>query len=242
MSFAAWTSAAWTSVSFPNTNRRFAGYPPERILRWGFSAFAPHIALATGFGPSGVVLMHLVSQIRPQTTVFYLDTDLLFPETLALRDALAERLGITFTRVHSGLSLGAQADRYGEALWQRDPDRCCALRKVEPLRRYLAGHRAWISGLRRDQSASRAHTQPVEWDGANGLVKLNPLAHWTHKDVWQHIHHHDLPYNPLHDEGFESVGCVPCTRALRPGEDVRSGRWSGFAKTECGIHLQEATP
>ena len=229
--------SAWTSVSFPNTNRRFADYPPERILRWGFNTFAPHVALATGFGPSGVVLMHLVSQISPGTTVCYLDTDLLFPETYALRDRLADQLGITFTRVHGGLSLGAQAEAHGEALWTRDPDRCCALRKVAPLRRFLAGHRAWITGLRRDQSPGRAHTQPVEWDVACGLVKLNPLAYWTHKDVWRYIHDHDLPYNALHDEGFESLGCVPCTRALRPGEDVRAGRWSGFAKAECGIHV-----
>ena len=228
---------SWTSVSFANTNRRFAAHQPEQILRWGLNTFAPHVALSTGFGPSGVVLMHMVSQMRSQVAVFYLDTDLLFPETLVLRDELAERLGLTFTRVHSGLSLDRQAEVYGEALWQRDPDRCCALRKVEPLRGYLAGRRAWITGLRRDQSPGRAHTQPVEWDRTHQLVKLNPLAHWTRRDVWRYLHRHHLPYNKLHDEGFESIGCLPCTRALRPGEDVRAGRWEGFAKTECGIHV-----
>ncbi|HMB89222.1 MAG TPA: phosphoadenylyl-sulfate reductase, partial [Rhodothermales bacterium] len=119
-----------------------------------------------------------------------------------------------------------------------DPDHCCALRKTLPLRRFLADKRAWITGLRRDQSPARAATGFAEWDATNGLVKLNPLAAWTEDLVWQYIHFHDLPYNRLHDKGYPSLGCMPCTRAVRPGEDPRAGRWPGFAKTECGIHLQ----
>ena len=219
----------------------FEGRSPADILRWGLDNFAPDIALATGFGPEGVVLMHLLSQIAPETTVFYLDTDLLFPETYALRDQLAARLGLRLTRVHSGLSLEAQAEAHGPALWAQNPDHCCYLRKVEPLRRYLATKRAWITAIRRDQTVQRAGAGLVEWDRVNGLVKLNPLAQWTHPQVWAHIVEHRLPYNPLHDQGYPSIGCWPCTRAVAHGADPRSGRWAGLDKTECGIHFQPAS-
>lgn len=227
----------WTPEALNAIRDGFEGATPEAILRWGIETFAPDLALATGFGPEGVVLMHLVSQIAPETTIFYLDTDLLFEETYALRDELEARLGIRFTRVHSGLALEAQAAAYGPELWARDPNRCCQLRKVAPLRRFLATQRAWITAIRRDQTAQRANAGLVEWDGANRLVKLNPLAAWTSKQVWTHIVQHQLPYNRLHDEGYPSIGCWPCTRAVAPGADPRSGRWAGFAKTECGIHL-----
>lgn len=215
----------------------FEGRAPEEILRWGVETFGPDIALATGFGPEGVVLMHMLSQIAPDVTIFYLDTDLLFPETYALRDELEARLGISFTRVHSGLSLEAQAAQNGgPALWGRNPDLCCQLRKVAPLRRYLATKRAWITAIRRDQTAARGAAGLVEWDRANGLAKLNPLAAWNHKQVWAHIMEHKLPYNPLHDQGFPSIGCWPCTKSVAEGDDPRSGRWVGKNKTECGIH------
>lgn len=228
----------WTPDTLVSTSRALASQSPRAILQWAFAQWAPGIVMATGFGPSGVVLMHTIAQLRPETTIFYLDTDLLFPETLALRDRLADRLGLTFTRIHSGLSLEAQARTQGPELWRHDPNRCCFLRKVEPLRRFLADKPAWITGIRRDQSATRAHTDVVEWDRAHQLVKVNPLAHWTEEMVWGYIDLHDLPYNDLHDQGYPSVGCMPCSHPVAPGEDRRSGRWADHAKTECGIHLQ----
>jgi len=212
---------------------------PEEILKWGFRQFAPDVALATGFGPEGVVLMHMVSRLRPDTTVFYLDTGLLFPETYALRDELAERLHLRFIRVAADLSVDEQAERHGPSLWEREPDRCCRLRKVEPMRRFLEGQRAWITGIRRDQTAHRARAGVVEWDRANGLVKLNPLAGWSQGEVWTYLHLFELPTNPLHERGYPSIGCRTCTRAVEPGADPRSGRWQGIAKTECGIHLAD---
>jgi phosphoadenosine phosphosulfate reductase len=183
------------------------------------------------------VLMHLVSQVAPQTTVFYVDTGLLFDETYALRDTLAERLGLTFKRLATDLSVEAQAAQHGPRLWRREPDACCEIRKVAPLRAFLKTQRAWITAIRRDQTPQRAHAGLVEWDRNNGLVKLNPLARWTSEQVWAHISDHDLPYNTLHDQGFPSIGCWPCTAPVAAGDDPRSGRWAGTSKVECGIHI-----
>jgi phosphoadenosine phosphosulfate reductase len=207
------------------------------VLRWAAAEFGPALALATGFGPEGVVLMHLVSQVSRDLTVFYLDTGLLFDETYALRDILAARLSLRFTRVAPRLSLDDQAQAHGPRLWAHDPDRCCALRKVAPLRVFLQTQRAWITAIRRQQTPHRARARVLEWDAANGLVKLNPLVAWTGDQVWAHLRAHDLPYNPLHDQGFPSLGCWPCTQPVAPGADPRSGRWPGRAKTECGLHL-----
>lgn len=228
---------AWTPESAKQAGLALEGSSPETILCWGFENFAPSIVMATGFGPEGIVLMHLVSQIRPETIVFYLDTDLLFAHTYELREELVKRLGIRFERVCSGISLPEQARRHGNALWDRDPDTCCQIRKVIPQRKFLADYRAWITGIRRDQTAFRANTAFVEWDYANNMVKLNPLAAWTSEQVWNHIRANELPYNPLHDYGYPSIGCWTCTKAVAPGEDPRSGRWAGKVKTECGIHL-----
>lgn len=236
-SFQTVESVEWTPESVKQIGRDLEGSSPEMILRWGFENFAPGIVMATGFGPEGIVLMHLVSQIRPETIVFYLDTDLLFAHTYELRDELVERLGVRFERVHSGISLPEQAERHGGSLWNRDPDTCCQIRKVIPQRQYLSRYRAWITGIRRDQTAFRASTALVEWDYANKMVKLNPLAAWTSDQVWEHIRTNELPYNPLHDYGYPSIGCWTCTKQVAPGDDPRSGRWAGQAKTECGIHL-----
>jgi len=226
-----------SNFDLKSTVQQFELQGPEATLRWAISTFGAQLAVATGFGPSGVIILHLVSQINPKTKIFYLETDILFGETHSLRDQLQARLGLTIEAVHSGLSLEEQAVRYGEALWRRDPDLCCALRKVEPLRRYLAEKQAWVTGIRRDQTQIRAATQVVTWDDANGLVKVNPLAAWTSEQVWQYIQEYDLPFNPLHHLGFPSVGCWTCTRSVLPGENLRAGRWDGFTKTECGLHL-----
>jgi phosphoadenosine phosphosulfate reductase len=234
--------AAWTRADLTVVSAHFEGQRPAAILRWGVDRFAPGLVLATGFGPEGVVLMHHLAQIAPETTVFYLDTELLFPETYALRDELAARLGLTFTRVATGLTLDEQAAQHGPKLWARDPNLCCRLRKVQPLREYLSFKDAWITAIRRDQTPERARAGLVEWDAANGLVKINPLAAWTQDQVWAYLAFHGLPYNKLHDQGYASIGCWPCTRAIAPGEPERAGRWAGWDKTECGLHLQPAAP
>lgn len=211
--------------------------PPQDVLRWALETFGPdEIALACSFGAEDVVLVDMASRIRPGVRVFYLDTDLLFPETYETRDRVAARYDVRMEQVRPVLSLAAQAERYGEALWARNPDECCRLRKVEPLRGALAGLRAWVTGIRREQSPTRAGALEVEWDQGFGVVKVNPLVRWTWDEVWGYIRAHDVPYNPLHDRSYPSIGCVPCTRPVRPGEDFRAGRWSGFAKMECGLH------
>jgi phosphoadenosine phosphosulfate reductase len=232
------TSTQWTPKVVQQLNARFADHSPVEILQWGLKTFLPDIALATSFGPQSIVLMHLIWQIRPETTIFYLDTDLLFPETYTLRDELTRRLGLRFIRVHSDLSLETQAAEYSPTLWSREPDLCCYLRKVEPLRRFLATQRAWITGIRRDQTPARTNAGLVEWDHAYGLVKLNPMAGWHIEQVWAYIHAHRLPFNRLHRQGYPSIGCWPCTQPAAPGENPRAGRWSGWGKYECGIHLQ----
>jgi phosphoadenosine phosphosulfate reductase len=214
----------------------FEGAQLETVLRWAVEGFGDEVALATGFGAEGCVLVDALARVRPRARIFYLDTDLLFPETYALVERLGARYGVRFERRATGLSLEAQAERYGERLWERDPGECCRLRKVEPLREMLAGLRAWVTAIRRDQTPGRADAGIVERDAKFGLVKINPLAAWSSRDVWDYISKHDVPYNPLHDQGYLSVGCTPCTTPVRIGEDPRAGRWRGTVKTECGLH------
>jgi phosphoadenosine phosphosulfate reductase len=228
----------WLSIALKRFGDQLEDRSPHEALRWGINTFWPDIVLATGFGPEGVVLMHQLLQLKPRVDIFYVDTDLLFPETYALRDELRARLNIEFIQVRTELSTEAQAEAHGPDLWQRDPDLCCHLRKVIPLRRFLASRRAWISGVRRGQTPQRAAAGIVEWDNVNQMVKLNPLANWTADQVWAYVRAHDLPTNHLHDLGYPSIGCWPCTKPVTPGENPRSGRWAGFNKTECGIHFQ----
>jgi phosphoadenosine phosphosulfate reductase len=229
-------SPTWSPARLERIAGELETRPLDDVLRWGLETFGPGICLATSFGPQSIVLMHAIARLRPTTTVFYLDTELLFPETYALRDELGRRLGLRFTRVRPALTVEAQAAAHGPRLWSHQPDRCCELRKVAPLRRFLADKQAWITGIRNGHSQTRARTPLVEWDAGNGVVKLNPLVRWSSDRVWRYIRDHDLPFNPLHERGFPSIGCQPCTRAVRPGEDPRAGRWPGFDKTECGIH------
>jgi phosphoadenosine phosphosulfate reductase len=211
---------------------------PEAILRWTSEEFFPDVALATGFGAEGCVLVAMLSAIRPtmRPRIFYLDTDLLFPETYALRDQLEARYGVHFERRATSLSLSDQTAEYGERLWEREPDLCCRLRKVEPLREMLKGLRAWVTAIRRDQSPERERIRVVEWDEKFGLTKINPLARWSAREIWNYIAMHDVPYNALHDQGYPSIGCVPCTTPVQIGEVPRAGRWRGSGKSECGIH------
>ncbi|HET9711332.1 MAG TPA: phosphoadenylyl-sulfate reductase [Pyrinomonadaceae bacterium] len=209
---------------------------PQVILKWALDEFGSDVALATGFGAEGCILVDMVARINPSARIFYLDTDLLFPETYELRDRLEERYGIRFERRSAARSLEQQNLRHGDKLWERDPDLCCRLRKVEPLKQMLSGLRAWITAIRRDQSPARAHAKVVDQDAKFGLIKINPLAGWTKQQVWKYALDNDVPYNPLYDQGYSSIGCMPCTTPVQINEDQRAGRWRGFQKTECGLH------
>ena len=208
----------------------------EAVLRWALREFGPDVALATGFGAEGCVLIRMLSEIDRTARIFYLDTDLLFPETYALIGELESRYGVCFEKRTSGFSLAAQAARYGERLWETEPDLCCQLRKVEPLREILSGLRAWITAIRRDQTPARANASVIERDRKFDLIKINPLAGWSSREVWRYIKEHDVPCNRLYDQGYRSIGCQPCTTLVQIGEDERSGRWRGTSKTECGLH------
>jgi phosphoadenosine phosphosulfate reductase len=212
-------------------------WSPERILAWAFDTFGETVAISSAFGAEGMALIDMASRVCPVFRVFTLDTEFLFPETYNLMDQVEQRYDIGIERVYPLTSPEEQEKVYGPALWQRNPDQCCNLRKVEPLRRKLSELQAWITSIRRDQTADRAGAGKVEWDAKFGLVKINPLADWSSRQVWQYIREHDVPYNHLHERNYPSIGCTYCTRAVRPGEDPRAGRWSGSSKTECGLHI-----
>jgi phosphoadenosine phosphosulfate reductase len=214
----------------------------EQVLAWAFRSFGNRVAISSAFGVEGMVLIDIASRVRKHFHVFTVDTEFLFPESYALMDKVEARYGIRIERVFPLLSPEVQERLHGAALWARDPDQCCNLRKVEPLRRKLRELDAWITSIRRDQTSARAGARKIEWDEKFALVKINPIADWTAKQVWRYVHDHDAPYNPLHDQGYPSIGCTHCTRAIRPDEDARAGRWPGFAKTECGLHVLEPAP
>jgi phosphoadenosine phosphosulfate reductase len=215
-------------------------WSPEAILTWAFSTYGDDVALATGMGVEGMALLDIAHRVNPNLRVFTGDTELLFPETYDLIDRVESRYGIKIERLYSELTLHDQERVYGKALWASDPDQCCNLRKVEPLHRKLTTLDAWVTAIRRDQTSARAGIRKVEWDPKFELVKISPLADWTREMVWSYVLEHDVPYNPLHDRNYPSIGCTHCTRAVSPGEDQRAGRWSGFGKTECGLHAPDS--
>lgn len=212
----------------------------EQVLAWAGHRFGAQAYLASSFGAEDVVLIDLASRIGSPFPVFTLDTDFLFAETYELIDVIQQRYGLAIERLHPEITPDEQTEQFGDALWKRYPDQCCEIRKIAPLKEHLQSASAWITGIRREQSPTRAHAQKLEWDAKFGLAKLNPLADWTENDVWSYIRLHNVPYNPLHKRNYPSIGCTHCTRAVSPGEDARAGRWSGFVKTECGLHFGEA--
>jgi phosphoadenosine phosphosulfate reductase len=217
-------------------------WSPQHVLSWTFRTFGKKVAISSAFGVEGMVLIDMASRISKNFRLFTIDTEFLFAETYNLMDRIEEKYGITIERVYSTLSPEEQQRVHGEALWTSNPDLCCNLRKVEPLRRKLDELSAWITSIRRDQTSVRSGAKRIEWDAKFGLVKVNPIVDWTSKQVWRYIHDHDVPYNALHDQDYPSIGCTHCTRAVRPGEDPRAGRWPGFNKTECGLHIIEPLP
>lgn len=217
------------------------GRPPAEILSWAFREYAPRVGISTAFGVEGCALIDMAVKLDPGVQVFTVDTDFLFPETYALMQRIVDRYGITLTSIKGTVSKAEQEQRHGLALYQRDPDLCCALRKVEPTQRAVEGLDAWVAGLRRDQGKSRAGIQILErydHDDGTPLIKINPLATWTRKDTWAYVLEHQVPYNALLDQGYKSIGCWPCTRPVADGQDERAGRWAGTDKAggECGIH------
>lgn len=209
---------------------------PDETLRWAFEEFQGGVTIATGFGPEGVALIDMAVRINPRADIFFLDTSFLFPETHELRRQLEDRYQIEIRAFHTDITPEQQELRYGAKLWATDPDLCCRLRKLEPLKDALRGRDAWITAIRRDQTLERSSARVVEWDYQWQLVKINPLVRWSKQQVWDYIAQHNLPYNPLHDNGYPSIGCTHCTRPVLLGEPERAGRWPGHAKRECGMH------
>jgi len=211
-------------------------WKPQEVLAWAFSTYGNDVALATGMGVEGMALLDMAHRLNPNVKVFTGDTEFLFPETYDLIHRVESRYGIKIERLYSELTPRDQEAAYGKALWESDPDQCCNLRKVEPLRRKLATLDAWVTAIRRDQTSARAAIRKIDWDQRFELVKISPLADWTREKVWSYVLENDVPYNPLHDRNYPSIGCTHCTRAVLPGEDLRAGRWSGSGKIECGLH------
>jgi phosphoadenosine phosphosulfate reductase len=207
----------------------------EDAIAWAIERFQPDLRFAVSFQKTSSVVIDLAHRIEPAARFFYLDTELLFPETYETRDALAAHFGVEFDRF-AGITLAEQTERHGANLWRRDPDACCGIRKVEAMREALDSAACWVSGIRRVDSGNRATAAKFGWDKRFGLWKLNPLADWDDKRVWNHIKDHHVPYNPLHDEGYPSIGCIPCTSIPGEGEDARAGRWAGTDRTECGLN------
>lgn len=209
---------------------------PLETLTWAVESYGDGLTFATGFGPEGCVLIDLIGRHDLPVDIFTLDTGLLFPETQTLWRQLEDKYGLTIRAVRPLQSVSEQSAEHGDKLWERIPDRCCKLRKVTPLRAELSKADAWITAIRRDQTPERTKALVVEWDEKFEMAKVNPLVRWTKQHVWEHLKQYDVPYNKLHDDGYPSIGCMPCTTAVAVGENDRAGRWRGTDKTECGLH------
>lgn len=219
------------SALHDQTHPDLESHTAEEVLTYCVEQFHPRMYVACSFQKEASVILDMLLKIEPSARFFVIDTGVLFPETYETWRAVERKYDIEID-VYRGLTLADQASRYGDKLWERDPDACCGIRKVTPLHEALSDVDAWVSGLRRDQSTSRATTPKLAWDERHGLWKANPLADWTDQDVWRYLAAHDVPYNPLHERGYASIGCTHCTL---PGER-RDGRWAGRDKAECGMH------
>lgn len=214
----------------------YEGLAPEVVVERAWSEFGPEVALTSSFQTQSVPLLHIVSRVAPGMPVLFLDTGYHFPETLTFRDRLAREWGLDVRSLRAGTAGSLQ----GPELFLTDPDLCCRIHKVEPMRRAAAEYDAILSGIRRDQTSDRANAAVVE--EREGTLRIHPVLSWTEADVWSYLERHELPVHPLHHHGYESIGCAPCTRPVRIGEDSRAGRWTGSDKTECGLHITGANP
>ncbi|HZG04354.1 MAG TPA: phosphoadenylyl-sulfate reductase [Streptomyces sp.] len=214
--------------------RELEDAPALDILRWAAETFGPRFCVTSSM--EDAVVAHLASRVMPGVDVVFLDTGYHFPETIGTRDAVAAVMDVNVITLTPRQTVAEQDAQYGPRLHDRDPDLCCALRKVRPLEEGLKAYDAWATGLRRDESPTRANTPVVGWDAKRGKVKVSPIARWTQDDVEAYVSEHGVLTNPLLMDGYPSIGCAPCTRRVRAGEDARAGRWAGRAKTECGLH------
>jgi phosphoadenosine phosphosulfate reductase len=212
---------------------------PQAVLRWAVNTYYPKLTMATAFGAEGCCIIHMLAEIEPQVRIFNLETGYQFAETLELRERIRRRYGIDVEYIRPDTTVEEYEAEHGGPLYRHRPDQCCHDRKLVPLRRAVVGYDAWISAIRRDQTSDRAKAEVVQWDAKFNLVKINPLLGWTKKDVWAFVVKNDVPYNPLHDAGYPSIGCWPCTAPVTNGDDDRSGRWAGMARKECGLHVIE---
>jgi phosphoadenosine phosphosulfate reductase len=228
----------WTRLVFGRLNRRYDHSDGIDLLSWASETFGSGLSIGTGLGASGIVLMDMALRINPEVDIFYIDTDYFFPETYHLIQRLEQHYQRGLRRVSPDLTIAQQEKRFGPKLYTNDPNLCCQVRKVAPLKKALAHSTAWVTALRHDQSSTRKEVRMVQWNERYNLVKIAPLVHWTEGDIWEYIHDHQLPYNPLHDRNYPSIGCWPCTKAVEGGDDLRAGRWQGFNKTECGLHSE----
>jgi phosphoadenosine phosphosulfate reductase len=223
--------------------RRCVGLSSQEILAWAIETYWPSIVMSSSFQTSSLPLLHMVSRIKPQIRIYFLDTGYHYPETLAFKQVLRERWKLNVIDLRGEPDARGDACVAAEPLYRTNPDKCCHHHKVEPMLRVLRDTRAWITGFRREQNAQRSQTDVVEC-APNGLIRINPIYNWTARDVHRYIKEHDLPTHPLLEQGYLSVGCAPCTRAVKPGEHERAGRWTGTDKTECGllgalVHLEK---
>jgi len=224
-------------------NRKFEHAHPRDVVRWvleegGFE----RVAIASAFQVDGTAVIHMATQIRPDVPIMFLETGYQFAETLAFKEQLIERLGLNVIDLVGRYTVERQAQEFGPRLFERDAARCCDLNKVQPMFEALRELDAWVTAFRRDSSPTRAESplvQQYELEPGRFIVKVNPVAAWTKRDVWAYLTEHDLPHNPLYDLGYASIGCAPCTRLRLTGEPERAGRWAGLSKWECGIHASE---
>ena len=216
-------------------NAEFEHLSAPKIIQWAVDNFAPHLCLAASM--QDAVVIDLATKVDPGIEVVFIDTGYHFPETLGTRDAVAAVMDVNVVSLTPRLTVAEQDAEYGPRLYERNPDLCCALRKMQPLEDGLAAYDSWATGLRRDESPTRAGTPVVGWDAKRRKVKVSPIARWTEADVQNYVAEHGVLTNPLLADGYPSIGCAPCTRRVAPGEDARAGRWAGFAKTECGINV-----
>ena len=221
-------------------NDEFESASVERMLKWCIDMFKSGVSLGTSFGPSGLMMMDIVLKINPIIDVYFLDTMFLFKETHAQIARAEQHFGRTFRQIKPFISIEEQEAQYGPNLYYKNPSECCKLRKVYTQIHALKDSSAWITAIRRDQSPTRANTPFVSWNDRFNVVKVSPMARVTGEEVWNYIRTHQLPYNELHDNGYPSIGCWPCTQPVAEGQDERSGRWQGLDKTECGLQVEEA--
>ena len=228
-------ATAPAALDLDAANRELETATPQAILAWTWREFRPHVVLTCSFQHDGVVLAHMLRDIAPEVPVVFIDTGFHFPETLAYRDEIRRRFDLPLVELQPIMPRAEFAATHGLDLYARDPDLCCHINKVEPLKRYLPGVRAWVNGRRRDQASTRQAMRVVEAFQGD-LHKVNPMCSWTSRDTFQYMERHAIPMHPLFEKGYASIGCAPCTRPVLPGEDERDGRWAGTGKVECGLH------